>query len=85
MEFVVPAGNGYLEDIVDELEEVGYSMGLIVRFFTLLFLNEKIVLLLLSHNTQNDGFKVFVTNSHVKLAEFLKSIIQFQILDVFVD
>ena len=77
MEFVVPAGNGYFEDIIDELEEVGYSMGLIVRFFALLFLNEKIVLLLLSHNTQDDGFKVFVANSHVKLAEFLKSIIQF--------
>lgn len=85
MKLVVPAGDGYLEDIIDELEEIGYSMGLIVRFFALLFFNKIVILLLLSHDTQDDRFKVFVANSHVKLAEFLKSIIQFQIFYVFVD
>ena len=85
MKLVVPAGNCYLEDIVDKLEKVGHSMSLIERFLSLLFLNEVVVLLLLSHNPQYDRLKVFVANSHVKLAQFLKSIIQLQILYVFID
>ena len=60
-------------------------MGLIVRFLALLLLNEIIVLLLLSHDAQDDGLEVFVADSHVKLAEFLKGIVQLQILDIFVD
>lgn len=75
VEFVVPAGNGYLEDIIDELEKIGHSMSLIERFLSFLFLKEIIILLLLSHNTQDDQFKIFVANSHVKLTQFLESVI----------
>lgn len=54
MKFVVPAGNCYFENIVDELEEVGDSVGLIERLRAFLILNEIVILLLLSHDAQDD-------------------------------
>jgi hypothetical protein len=92
VEAVVPAGDGELKDVVDELEEIGHAVSRQVPLaashpaLRLALLDPKVVVLpLLHHDPQDDRLKVPETGSHVHLTQFLHGVLQLRILHVAVD
>lgn len=91
---VVPAGDGQLEDIVDELKQIGdpvrhqvpLHFPLPLPPLDLALLDSEVVVLLLLHDDpQDDVLEVAKAASHVHLAQLLHGVLQLRILDVIVD
>ena len=80
MQFIVPARNGQLKEIINELKNISDCIGLRVTFI-LLFHNIIIIGFFLFYNVDNEFLKITIESSDVYFTQLLLCLIYFFIFD----
>lgn len=81
VEFVVPAGDCQVEEVVEELEDVGYGVGLDEGVLALLLKDVEVVRFLFLDDVYDYLLEVVVESADVYFAELLLGLVDLLVLD----